>query len=334
MKILFIFTGGTIGSTLQNGNVIVTDAEKSYKIIDAYGSKYGIDFDYDVCEPYTELSENNTGEHIRMLSSCVKSKLGLGYDGIVITHGTDTLQYSAAAIGYLIGLDSIPVCLVSANRPIENERSNALENLHGAISLIKEGSSRGAFVIYRNDNSSVVRAHRATRLIGSKSFSDDVSSIFGCVYGCFDKEFKFLKNPSYLESKDAISPLLCDEITDFSEGVSVLFPYTGMSYPEIGKKTKYILLNTYHSGTINTKSESAKKFFLKAKEMGVTAYAVGIPEGPEYQSSKSFEELGIIPLKNISPVAAYVKLWLLSSRDGDITDIMKASLSGDTAPTK
>jgi len=334
MKILFIFTGGTIGSTLKDGNVIATDEKKSYKIIEAYGKKYTIDFEYDVCEPYTELSENNTGEHIRMLSTCIRSKLDCGYDGIIITHGTDTLQYSAAAIGYLLGLDSVPVCLVSANRPIEHERSNALDNLHGAISLIKNGESRGVFVTYRNDNSKVVRVHRATRLIGSKAFSDDVSSIFGCIYGWFDSDFNLIKNENYLELKDEISPLPVCDISDFSNGVSVLFPYTGMIYPDIDSNTKYILLNTYHSGTINTKSESAKAFFKKAKDMGVTVYCVGIPEGPEYQSSKSFEELGIIPLKNVSPVAAYVKLWLLSNSCGDVTDVMKSSLSGDIAPTR
>ena len=334
MKIGVIFTGGTIGSTLQKGNVIATDAEKSYKIIDAYRSKYGMDFEYDTCEPYTELSENNTGEHIRMLCSCVKSKLGCGYDGIVITHGTDTLQYSASALGYLLGLDSIPVCLVSANRPIEHPCSNGLENLHGAISLIKEGSFRGVFVTYRNDNSSVIRVHRATRLIGAKAFSDDVSSIFGCIYGHFDSYFNFIKNPNYCEKEDEIKPIFADKITDSSEGVSVLYPYAGMIYPEIDKKTRFILVNTYHSGTINTKSESAKEFFLKAKEMGIKAYAVGIPEGPEYQSSKSFDELGIIPLKNISPVAAYIKLWILSGNGGDSTDIMRASLSGDIAHNK
>lgn len=334
MKILFIFTGGTIGSTLGEGNVIVTDSKKSYKILDAYRSKYGIDFDYDSVEPYTELSENNTGEHLRMLCSCVKEGLSCGYDGIVVTHGTDTLQYSAAAIGYTLGLSTVPVCLVSANRPIEHPKSNALDNLHGAVSLIKSGCCHGAFVIYRNDNSSVIRVHRATRLIGAKAFSDDVSSIFGSIYGHFDSDFKFVKNTDYREEKDEIKPLSADKIKNFSEGVSVLFPYTGMTYPEVGDGVKFILLNTFHSGTLNTKSESAKEFFLGVKKRGITVYAVGIPEGPEYQSSKSFESLGITPLKNISPVAAYIKLWLLSSRDGDITDIMNSSLSGDIAPTK
>ena len=70
MKLLFVFTGGTIGST-QNGDVISSDAEKSYKIIDAYNARYGIDFEYDTVEPYTELSENNTGWHIKKLVGCL-----------------------------------------------------------------------------------------------------------------------------------------------------------------------------------------------------------------------------------------------------------------------
>ena len=99
MKILFVFTGGTIGSTLKKDNVISTDSKKAYKIIKAYSKKYAIDFDYDIAEPYTALSENNTGEHIRMLAPCIKGKRDAGYDGISVTHGTDTLQYSASALG-------------------------------------------------------------------------------------------------------------------------------------------------------------------------------------------------------------------------------------------
>ena len=67
MKLLFIFTGGTIGSTMH-GDVISPDGTKSRKIIEAYRDKFGIDFEYDTVEPYTELSENNTGRNIRILT--------------------------------------------------------------------------------------------------------------------------------------------------------------------------------------------------------------------------------------------------------------------------
>lgn len=332
MKILFVFTGGTIGSTLKRDNVIATDSRKSYKIIKAYSKKYPIDFEYDIAEPYTELSENNTGEHIRMLAECVKSKLSLDYDGIVVTHGTDTLQYSAAALGYMLGADSVPVCLVSANRPIEHEKSNALDNLHGAVSFIKAKAGRGAFVVYKNDNSTTVRVHRATRLTGTKSFSDDVSSIFGIIYGHFDDNFEFVKNDEYSEKADAIASLEVERLSENSDGIAMIYPYPGMIYPELTDGIKYIILNTYHSGTLNTKAQSTRAFLEKAKQKGITVYVTGVAEGPEYESSSAFAELGLIPLKNIAPISAYVKLWILSGDNA--SEKMDNSLSGDIVPVK
>ena len=254
-----------------------------------------------------------------------------GYNGIIVTHGTDTLQYSAAALGYSIGCDSIPICLVSANRPIEHPKSNALCNLHGAICFIKSGAGRGVFVPYRNDNSDTVRVHRSTRLIGTKTFSDDVSSVFGCVYGKFDNEFNFIKNPKYAEQNDEMPTLDFSALSTHSNGIMVMFPYPGMIYPNLDESVKYILFNTYHSGTINTSSASAKKFFEAAKEKDIKIYATGVTNGPEYKSASLFNELGIIPLKNISPVSAYVKLWILSQSKQN-TEKLMFSLSGDIVP--
>ena len=329
MKILFVFTGGTIGSTLKKDNVIATDSKKSYKIIKEYAGKYPLDFDYDIVEPYTELSENNTGEHIRMLVGCVKEKLDAGYDGIIVTHGTDTLQYSAAALGYLLGGSSIPVCVVSSNKPIEHEMSNALPNLHAAIRFISERAGQGVFVPYRNEGDERVYMHRGTRLIGAKAFSDDFISAFGEFYGYFDGRFEFVKNPTYAELPDAMPTVSCEGISETSDGIRVVYPYPGMVYPALDGSVKYILLNTYHSGTVNTLSESVREYFLSAKEQGVKVYAVGVTGGPEYESVGAFGELGIIPIRNISPIAAYVKLWILSLGGADPTEKLSLSLGGD-----
>ena len=122
MKILFIFTGGTIGSTCHE-NVISPDSSKSHKLIQEYDTRFGIDFEFSVLEPYVELSENNTGEHIKKLCLCVTNNINKNYDGIIVTHGTDTIQYSAATLGYALSSNSIPVCIVSANRPIDDKKS-------------------------------------------------------------------------------------------------------------------------------------------------------------------------------------------------------------------
>ena len=132
MKILFLFTGGTIGST-ASGDTITTDSKKPYLLLETYKAAYGISFEYDTKEPYTALSENNTGKTLRHLCESVKSHLDGGYDGIVITHGTDTLQYSAAALSYAFADIKIPVCLVSSNLPIEKKGANGIPNLRAAI---------------------------------------------------------------------------------------------------------------------------------------------------------------------------------------------------------
>lgn len=328
MKILFVFTGGTIGST-QKDNVISADESKPYKIIDAYAAKHGISFDYDVAEPYTELSENNTGDTIKSLVACVKAHLSDGYDGMIVTHGTDTLQYSAAAIGYCVGLDTLPICLVSANAPIEDPASNALDNLHGAIRFIKAGAGKGAFVVYRNGDSDTVKVHRATRLIGSMAYSDAVSSVMGGVYGYFGKDFTFVKSPDYKEAADAVLPLDASVLEETNNAAMLLFSYPGMRYPHIDEDVRYILLGSFHSGTVNTKSQDATRFFKTAKARGIPVYVTGVSEGPQYESAELFKELGIIPICNLSPVSAYVKLWLISSAGLPVDKYLDASLSGD-----
>ncbi len=328
MKLLFIFTGGTIGST-QKGDVISPDLNKSYIILNAYNDKYGIDFDYDVKEPYTELSENNTGFHLKTLAECVKNNTEKNYDGIIITHGTDTLQYSASTIGYTVGLNSLPICFVASNAPIENPISNALDNLHGAINFIKQKAGRGTFVIYRNGASDTVLAHRATRLLESMAYSDEVISVLNEPYGKFDASYNFIKNDKYHEKDDAIDTLSCENFTDTNERVQIIQMHPGISYPEISSNLKYIIVNTYHSGTLDTKSEKARKFFLDAKKKGVTVFATGIYDGPQYLSAKHFAELGITPITNLSPVVAYIKLWLADSMKKDPKQILGQSLSGD-----
>ena len=197
MKLLFVFTGGTIGST-EISKSIGLEHGKGYRLIEAYREKYSVDFSYDTVEPYTLLSENLTGEHIRSLVGCVLDGIREGYDGIVVTHGTDTLQYTSAAIGYCVPIDSIPVCIVSANRPIEHPHSNGLTNLHAAITFIIEGRGGGVFVPYLNDGEDITYIHRATRLMGGIPFSDRVESIKGGYYGYYGSDMVYRANETYL----------------------------------------------------------------------------------------------------------------------------------------
>lgn len=322
MKILFVFTGGTIGST-YDGNYISTDNKKPYVLIDAYAKAHSIDFEYDIVEPYTELSENNTGAHIKELINVAKANVD-NYDGIIVTHGTDTLQYSAAALSYALGLNSNPVALVSSNFPLENPKANAIPNLFGAIRGIKAGV-KGTFVPYQNPGEEII-LHRGTRLLANDVFSDKFYSVMNRYYAVIKDDGSLVLNEAYKESVDALDAPTAD-IAEQCDFVARVIPYPGMLYPEIPDCVKFVLIDSYHSGTINTKSSHAKAFFEKLKNKKV--FLTGMLKKVSYDSTKVFGNFGIIPIdKRITPISAYVKLWLY----GDTLnpeEYLSASRGGD-----
>ena len=197
------------------------------------------------------------------------------------------------------------------------------------MKFIEGKCGRGVFVPYKNDKGDLVKIHRATRLVASRAFSDEVESICECEYGHFDKNFVFQRNPLFSESEDKMPPLDASSLDDTSNGILSLNSYVGMPYPTLNESTKYILLSSYHSGTINTKSAASLEFFKRAAELGIKVYLTGVSNAPAYESTALFNELRIIPLKNISPIAAYMKLWLLSSNKMDTDQYLPASLGGD-----
>ena len=167
MKILVIFTGGTIGSTCENG-IISPDKEKKYRLLEAYFANGG-KAEFDTAQPYTVLSENLNGEHLSLLYKSVKEAISQNiYDGIIVTHGTDTLQYTSAFLSYMLGLCNTPVVLVSSNYPIDNPKANGVDNFTAAVD----------FISYHNN---------ATLKMGSPVASNALTAVTTCVAEQFPK---------------------------------------------------------------------------------------------------------------------------------------------------
>ncbi len=332
MKLLFLFTGGTIGSTVI-GDTIATDRQKPYLLLQSYSERYGISFDYDTEEPYTALSENNTGETLATLLASVGKGLSGDYDGIVVTHGTDTLQYSAAALSYAFSDCRIPICLVSSNAPIEDPAANGLLNLHGALRFITEVGTPGVWVAYQNRGEEL-KIHCGTRLLGSVAFSDRVASIHDSYYGILPEGEPFRKNPDYRELADGMAAMGAVKLPTYCREILVVEPFPGRCYPKISDTVRYIIHTSYHSGTINTASEATREFFEEARERGITPFLTGVTAGAAYESTRLFEDLGLHPLYNIAPISVFVKLWMWNTLHPDIpaTEIILTPLAGDIVP--
>ncbi len=330
MKILFIFTGGTIGSSVREG-MIATDVRAPFLLLEAYRTAYGVDFDCETVTPYTALSESNTGETLRALCACVATHLREGFDGIVITHGTDTLQYTAAALGYAFADAPCPICIVSAAYPITDPRTNGIVNLRGALRFIKEVSKRGVFVPYRNEGESL-RVHNATRLLQGMAYTDSVYSVADSFVGSFVEEKPFSPNPTYAQRADELPAMGTVPLSARTDRILCIQPYVGMCYPEIKEGTRYILHGSFHSGTCNTESEQAKRFFEQACMRGIPVFLTGAMRGTQYESTDAFSALGVQPLHGIAPIAAYMKLWMWDTLHPEQTatsELLQRSLAGD-----
>lgn len=87
------------------------------------------------------------------------------YDGFVITHGTDTMAYTAAALSYLIQGSPKPIVLTGAQRPIGFDSTDSKTNLTDAFRCAAEDLP-GVSIVF---NSRVILGTRAKKT-RSKSF--------------------------------------------------------------------------------------------------------------------------------------------------------------------
>lgn len=328
MKILFIFTGGTIGSTTGD-EFISLEKGKPYKIIKAYEEKFGIDFSYETLEPYTLLSENSMGSNMKVLAGTVKENLEKDYDGIIVTHGTDTLQYSGALLSYVTGLSKLPVCIVSSDKPIEDPEANGLYNMDAAVALIRESltdkSIRGTFVPYRNKDK-VTYINRGSRMLSSYAYSADMYSLGDKYFGIYDGK-KLVKNDSYSEKEDAALPLAADGFEETADMLLRIDPYPGMVYPEVDEKIKAVILGTYHSGTLPMETKGLKEFLLKLKEKNIDVFITGAGEGISYESTKDYNILNVRKIEGIAPIAIFIKLWMILSMETKNGDLLYNALN-------
>ena len=153
-----------------------------------------------------------------------------------------------------------------------------------------------------------------------------MKDLFRAVY---DETNGFSMNPDYRECMDETKPLEAEGLTESCHGIIRISACPGMVFPKINEEVRYLIMESFHSGTINTDCEEYREFFREMDRRKIRVYVTGIPDGIPYESTKQFEELKISPVSGIAPIAFYMKLWLASSAGSDVERILRRSLGGD-----
>ena len=172
-KILVIGTGGTIASApTENGLAPALSADALLKAIPFAASICAVE----CMQAFSLDSTNVRPGHWLILAGIIKENYET-YDGFVITHGTDTLAYTAAGLSYLIENSGKPIVLTGAQKPMGEDITDAKQNLIDALIYASDDESRNICVVF---NGSVIAGTRARKNY-SKNFAAFVSVNFPCL---------------------------------------------------------------------------------------------------------------------------------------------------------
>lgn len=319
MNILIIFTGGTISSS-ENDGYIGPNEENNYRLINEYRKRNPEkcnDISFRTAKPYYILSENLTGKHINLLADCIDEAVSSdACDGIIVTHGTDTLQYTAAGLSYIYPDINIPIVLVSSNYILGDSRANGYDNFSAAMDFIiaccktAKKNHSGIYAAYKNENEAAV-IHYGARLLPHMSYSDKIYSADNLT------AYSDSKEPCKISKADA--GFIFGDKPRFSEHSPIAFirPYPGEMYSLTPEYIRAILLDTYHSGTLCTDSNELRNMLFDAKSRSIPVFLTGAEKRTGYESTKVYNELKVNVLPKASPIAMYMKLWLLASTGCD-----------------
>ena len=160
--VAILSTGGTIASRVDYRTGAVTAQSTANEIIAAIPELEEI-ANYRSRVVYNILSENMRAEYWIVLARAIFEEINKGADGIIITHGTDTMGYTAAALSFMIE-PPVPVVLVGSQRSADRPSSDNAMNAICAVSVAVSDIAEVCVVMHESTSDDHCLIHRGTRV--------------------------------------------------------------------------------------------------------------------------------------------------------------------------
>ncbi|MCD6113422.1 MAG: Glu-tRNA(Gln) amidotransferase subunit GatD [Bacteroidales bacterium] len=313
-------TGGTIASRLDYRTGAVIPAFSPGEL---YGAVPEL---ADICNLNTEklfavFSENMGPKQYIALAKAIGKEIENGIDGIIIGHGTDTLHHTAAALTYMVQNPPVPIVLVGSQRSSDRPSSDAALNLmHSAYAAAHGDIAEVMVCMFGPTSDEYGFLHRGTRVRKMHSSYRSTFRTIGDIplATVTRNEVKPLK-PDYnhrrRDKKVTIKPF-------FDDRVSIVYYYPNMK-PDIidslvDNGYKGIIIAGTGLGHVNKPLYPAIE---RAVKKGVSIFMTvqtlwGYVRMFVYDTGRDLMAKGIVPLENMLPEAAYIKLgWALGQTD-------------------
>jgi len=159
--IALISTGGTIASTVDYRTGAVTaqfDAEDVLRAVPDLAGRAN----YRGRVVANILSENMEPSIWRELAEAVHEEIEAGADGVVVMHGTDTMQFSASALSFMLETP-VPVVFTGSQRSADRPSSDNVMNAVCAVEAAKSECAEVTVCMHASESDDRCALHRGTR---------------------------------------------------------------------------------------------------------------------------------------------------------------------------
>lgn len=143
-KILLIATGGTIASReTEHGLAPSVSPAVLCRSVPETAEFCNLE----AIQLFNIDSTNIQPEHWLLIAETIEKNFA-EYDGFVITHGTDTMAYTAAALSYLIQNPGKPIVLTGSQKPLMDAITDAKKNLLDSLRFACQPDNDGVFLVF------------------------------------------------------------------------------------------------------------------------------------------------------------------------------------------
>ena len=330
--ISLISTGGTIASTVDYRTGAVTaqfDAEDVLRAVPDLAGRAN----YRGRVVTNILSENMTPAVWRELAEAVAEEIRAGADGVVVMHGTDTMQFSASALSYMLDTP-VPIVFTGSQRSADRPSSDNVMNAVCAVEAAKADAAEVLVCMHASTSDDVCALHRGTRVRKNHTSRRDAFETVGAEpLGRVDYDAEAVEFRREYAERDAVD---LDVGLELNESVDLLKFTPGMDVDRYAAMLRSADLDgvvVEGTGLGHVHTDLIPALGDLVDEGVVVAMTSQCLEGRVcdrvYDTGRDLLDAGVVEAGDTLPGTAKVKLmWALANRD-DPAEAMRRSVAGE-----
>jgi glutamyl-tRNA(Gln) amidotransferase subunit D len=334
-NISIVTTGGTITSKIDYRTGAVHPLTKPEELI-ANIPELAELANIKIISPFSKLSEDLTSVDLQKIASSVALEINKGAEGVIVTHGTDTLHFTSAALSFMLKDLPKPVAVVGGQRSSDRGSFDGHQNLICAVHYCLSNIAEVAIIMHANSDDDFCYALRGTKVRKMHSSRRDAFRPINCLPLAKIDPKKGVEILDKNYNKKAAKKVVVN--TNLEPKV-VLIKYSPGLQPDIldyyiDKGYKGIVLEGTGFGHVST--ETWMKQIERATKHAVvcmtTQTIYGTTNNHIYSAGVKLHKAGVIYCKDTLPETAYIKLMILLGQNKNLQEVkqmMTQNLAGE-----